>query len=242
MSVSWSSSTAEMTPLLAPVGAEVAGEGPGVDLADPDDAGLVEVAVEATGGAPRRDHRRGLADHEPGHLGTGRLDVLGVHAVVADVGIGHGDDLAGVRGVGEDLLVAAQGGVEDHLPGHLSHAAKGPSLEDRAVLEGQHRTRAHPCFRPSPIPLSSRMPELIRDGRPCHFSANRAHLREGPEPERGPAVDVLLRHRPPAPRVVAAAAVVTEDEVVSPRHVERGVVIGCRGRPGRDSPPSPRHR
>ena len=47
--------------------------------------------------------------------GRGTLVVVGGGAVVADVRVGEGDDLAGVAGVGEDLLVAGHGGVEDHL-------------------------------------------------------------------------------------------------------------------------------
>ena len=52
-SEAWSGSIAETTPALGAEGAQVPGERAGVDLADPDDPVLVEVAVEA----PRRPAR-----------------------------------------------------------------------------------------------------------------------------------------------------------------------------------------
>ena len=53
-------------------------------------------------------------DDEAFDLGPGGF-VVGLigDAVVADLGIGHGDDLAVVGGVGEDFLVSGEGGVED---------------------------------------------------------------------------------------------------------------------------------
>ena len=52
---------------------------------------------------------------KPGEARPLRLVVLGVDADVADLRVGHRDDLPGVRGIGEDLLVAGQAGVEAHL-------------------------------------------------------------------------------------------------------------------------------
>jgi len=31
--------------------------------------------------------------------------------------MGQGDDLAAIRGIGEDLLIPGDGGVENHFPG-----------------------------------------------------------------------------------------------------------------------------
>ena len=129
-------------PALGAVGAKVPGEGPGVDLADADDTRLFEIAVQLAGRPPRGGTGRCFPHHEAGHLRPGRFDVVPVHAVVADVGIGHGDDLAGVGGVGEDLLVTAQGRVEDDLTGRLARGSEGAAFHDDAVLEGKRRPGA----------------------------------------------------------------------------------------------------
>ncbi len=61
-------------------------------------------------------------------------------AVVADLGRGHADELAGVRRVGQDLLVAAHGGVEHHLPGHRGRCGgERLAAEGGAVLQHQQR-------------------------------------------------------------------------------------------------------
>ena len=119
------------------MGPQVPGEGAGVDLADADHPRLFQVAVQLARGSPGRGLRGGLTHHEAGHLRPDRLDVVAVHAVVADVRIGHGDDLARVGRIGEDLLVAAHGGIEDDLPGRLAGGAEGAPLEDQAVLQGK---------------------------------------------------------------------------------------------------------
>jgi hypothetical protein len=64
-------------------------------------------------------------------------------SVVADVGVGHGHDLALVRGIGQDLLVAGHAGVEDHLASRLTARAEGPSVEDLAILQSQYRPVMH---------------------------------------------------------------------------------------------------
>ena len=58
------------------------------------------------------------------HDHRARLDAVGLHrrradAVVADQRVGEGDDLAGVAGVGDRLLIAGHRGVEDDLAGGL---------------------------------------------------------------------------------------------------------------------------
>jgi hypothetical protein len=49
---------------------------------------------------------------------------LRVDADVADLGRGHHHDLAAVRRIGEDFLVAGDGGVEDQLAGLIRHRAE----------------------------------------------------------------------------------------------------------------------
>src|SRR5690606_33269597 len=80
--------------------AQVAGERAGAAQGDADDALVLQVVVERAGGPPARHHPGGLAHDVSGDPDAGRLRVLVVDAGVADVGGGHGDDLAVVGGVG----------------------------------------------------------------------------------------------------------------------------------------------
>ena len=76
---------------------------------------------------------------ERGHVD--RLDVLVVGADIADMGEGEGDDLAGVGGVGEDLLVAGHRGVEADLARRVADRADAAAFEAGAVLEDQEGGR-----------------------------------------------------------------------------------------------------
>ena len=119
--------------------ADVAGEAAGVDAGDAGDAGAAEEGVEVALGAPAAASPGQLADDDAPAEGPAGLVVGRGDPVVADVGVGEADDLPGVAGVGDDLLVAGEGGVEHHLAG--GHAtvrlgADGLALEDGAV--GQH--------------------------------------------------------------------------------------------------------
>ena len=69
----------------------------------------------------------------------GRADflVVRIRAVVADLRIRENDDLAGVGRIGEDLLVAGDGGVEDNFAQAIFWRTKALALEDRPVLQGE---------------------------------------------------------------------------------------------------------
>jgi hypothetical protein len=67
--------------------------------------------------------------------------------------VGERDDLTGVAGIGDDLLVAGQGGVEDNLAGGEVARWLGAdqlALEHAPVGQYQqpvtNRHRAHPCI------------------------------------------------------------------------------------------------
>src|SRR5690606_14565294 len=64
-----------------------------------------------------------------------RLVALGGAAGVADVREGQGDDLARVRGVGQDFLVAGHRRVEHDLANGTAGRADGNAFEHRADLE-----------------------------------------------------------------------------------------------------------
>jgi len=62
------------------------------------------------------------------------------------VRISKRDDLAAVAGIGEDLLIARHGSVEDDLGDGMSICADGDALEDGTVRQGQNcgRSRIRP--------------------------------------------------------------------------------------------------
>jgi hypothetical protein len=78
-----------------------------------------------------------------GGVDPGRLHVLGVNAVITDQRVGHGDDLAVVGRIRQDLLVAAHGGVEDDLADGLARAGERAAVKYGAVFQGNQCT--HKC-------------------------------------------------------------------------------------------------
>jgi len=98
-------------------GAEVAGEPAGIDAFDAEEVPFFEVVVETHGGAPIAWGAAEFADDEAADVGLEAFVVFRGDAVVADERVGHGDDLAAVRGVGEDLLVTGHGGIEAGFTG-----------------------------------------------------------------------------------------------------------------------------
>ena len=54
---------------------------------------------------------------------TARLGIVVVDAVIAYVGIRHRDDLPGIGGIAQNLLVAAHRGVEDDFSEGLARAS-----------------------------------------------------------------------------------------------------------------------
>ncbi len=93
---------------------QVPGQRPGVDAGDGRDRRRRAAGPRAGG---RRRGRRPSRWPRPGPGATGRADWSSIDepAVVADEGVGHDDDLPGVRRVGADLLVAGLAGVHDEV-------------------------------------------------------------------------------------------------------------------------------
>src|SRR6266516_7789650 len=87
-----------------------------------------------------------LADGVARHPDVGRLAVLGVGPVIPLVGVGHGDDLAGVGGVGQHLLITGHRRVEHGLAEGLSGGAEAGPTEDGPVLQDQKGLRHRWAF------------------------------------------------------------------------------------------------
>jgi hypothetical protein len=112
---------------------QVPSEGAGVDIADADHSVELEIVVERTVGLPVANDRAVLADDEAGGVYAPGLEVLGIHPVVADLRIGHRHQLKVIGRVRQNLLVAAHGGVKDHLPEGRPGLAEGQAIVVGAV-------------------------------------------------------------------------------------------------------------
>ena len=70
-------------------------------------------------------------------MGDIGLLITAVDPGIAQFGIGEGDQLPGIAGVGHDLLVTGHTGVEDHFAEGRRSGAKGFTTQHQAV--SQHK-------------------------------------------------------------------------------------------------------
>ena len=127
---------------LGPAPPDTPDQGPGVEAGERRDGEPLEGEAERALGAPVADHRGKFLAGETAKRRTRRLPVVAVDPDVADLGVGHDDDLTGVGGIRDHLLVAAHTGVKAHFPGGGAPGAKGPAAEYGAVGQGQRRRAA----------------------------------------------------------------------------------------------------
>ena len=117
--------------------ADQARQAAGVDAGEAHDVVALQPDVEVLGVAiVRRVGDEGFDDQAAGGGGDG-LDVFGVGAGVADMGKGEADDLGGVRGVGQDFLIARHRGVEADFADRVAGGAEALAFENGAV--GEHK-------------------------------------------------------------------------------------------------------
>ena len=122
-------------PRIAPALADVADQRARVDAGDRRDAAVaqpVQPAALGAGASSRLTAARMIAARAWIAVGLHRL---GADAVVADVRVGEGDELAGEARVGHRLLVAGHAGREDDLADRVGVGAARLAVEARAVLE-----------------------------------------------------------------------------------------------------------
>ena len=112
-----------------------AGEVAGVDALDADGIVFLQKAVQRLLTAPVGRGLAGLADDIAPGPDLIRLHVVLVHAVVADEGVGLGDDLAVVAGVGQRLLKAHHAGGKDDLAHGDALSAHRLAGKDHAICQ-----------------------------------------------------------------------------------------------------------
>ena len=111
---------------------------PGVHAFDAGDVVTRQVIEKAGLGAPVAVAAAELPDDEPGYPGTGRLFVQRRYAVVTDERRRHGHDLARIRRIGANLLIAREARVEYSLARyHVIVTPRQMPAEDGAILQDQ---------------------------------------------------------------------------------------------------------
>ena len=112
-----------------------AGEVAGVDALDADGIVSLQKAVQRLLTAPVGRGLAGLADDITLGPDLIRLHVVLIHTVVADEGVGLGDDLAVVAGVGQRLLKAHHAGGKDDLAHGDALSAHRLAGKDHAICQ-----------------------------------------------------------------------------------------------------------
>src|SRR5262249_26728580 len=168
---------------------------------------------------PGRRHLAVLAHDEPAHEGAARLDVLAVHSDVADLGVGHHHELALVRRVREDLLVAGHARVEDELADRLADGPEGTAAEDGAVGEREdglalrHQDATRSVGVAGRSSYTSRPPTSTETTRPTRSQPSNGVFRPF---DRKARADTFQR-RSESTRVTSAAAPTASVPAGSPR-------------------------
>ena len=115
--------------------AQMPGQGPGVDLAEANDAGVTQIVLQLPTGAPAGGPPSGFTYDVAGHPDTVRLGVLIVDPGVTDVWRGLHDDLAVVGGIGQCFLVPGHPGGEDDLSNGAPLSPVAAAPQGPAVLQ-----------------------------------------------------------------------------------------------------------
>jgi hypothetical protein len=116
--------------------AKVLGQGPRVDPFDSHDSAAAQIIAQAALGPPVTRESAVLLHHEPLHMRMEGFQVFLIHPGISDQGVRHGHNLAFVGRIGENLLIAGHGGVEDHLPHVFPRGAKGPAFKYFSIFQG----------------------------------------------------------------------------------------------------------
>ena len=130
--------------------ADQRGQRAGVDAGKADDAARLQPLVEMARGAVVRGIGDGGAQDHAARARrrrhVHRLDVFVVGADIADMREGEGDELPGIGGIGEDLLIAGHRGVEADFADRVAFRAEAEALQHGAV--GKHEERGRFVVRP----------------------------------------------------------------------------------------------
>ena len=105
---------------LRTIVAQMSGKGAGIDAGDSDNAMFSEKLGQALGGAPIGGREAHVVHNQTAKSQAIGLKIVRVNAVIANLRVGHGDDLASIGGVGDNLQVTFERGVEANLAERLA--------------------------------------------------------------------------------------------------------------------------
>ena len=121
--------------VLCALGAQQSGQLAGVDVDDRHCVFAHQVLRQRHGRAEVGRQQRQVFDDQASGVDLVGFDVFQVDPVVADVRVRERHDLPAVAGVGEDFLVAGEGGVEHHLADGGAGGSDRVTNKDRAVCK-----------------------------------------------------------------------------------------------------------
>jgi len=98
---------------------------------------LLQVAAKVVLAAPVGSATRQIANDQAGRIVGIGFKILGIATGIADMRIGQRDDLAAIRGVGQNFLIARHRRVENHFAAGDAIGAYGLALEYRPIGEGE---------------------------------------------------------------------------------------------------------
>ena len=106
---------AQNAAILCTLAAELAGQLAGVYVGDGHGTLALQVIAQRHVLTEIGGQQRQVLDDQAGGINPRCLHILRIHAVIANMGVGQGDNLLAVAGVSQDFLVASHGGVEHHF-------------------------------------------------------------------------------------------------------------------------------
>ena len=115
--------------------ANMANERTRIDALDSHDVLALEEFGQAHARAPIRRRAAHIMHDQAAQSRLGRLRIVEVHTVVADLGIGHRDNLTRIRRVGNDLEIALERRVEANLARNFACGTACPAVESGSVLQ-----------------------------------------------------------------------------------------------------------
>ena len=126
--------------------AQDAGEAASVDIGNSHGLVAHQIFLQAFARAEIAVQKRQVADNQAGGKHAAALFIFAVGAGVADMRIGEGNDLLGIRGVGENFLIAAHRSVEHHLARSGAVMADRSAVKHAAVCQHKNGARCHDDF------------------------------------------------------------------------------------------------
>ena len=110
-------------------------QGASINIGQHRDFEFFQILVSHLLRAPVGAHARKFAHDQPFDIRPGSLVVFRIGAVIPDFRIGQDNDLAGVRRVGENFLVAGDGSIENNFAVTFCFCSVTFAAEDSAIFQ-----------------------------------------------------------------------------------------------------------